>query len=128
MPRFKYRFVPLILAVFPSYITFMAGPSAASAGTALNFTAVTGGYEDGDPRVIGWEFTTGSQPISVNQLGVFDFNGESLLTAHGVAIYDNQTQAEIVTATVPSGTSAALSGLFRYVSVAPRSFSRTTAM
>jgi hypothetical protein len=91
----------------------------ARADVALNFNAVTGGFSDGVPRVIGWEFTVGSQAISVNQLGVFDFGQEPLLTSHDVAIYNYQTELPVVTATVPSGTSAALSGLFRYVSVSP---------
>jgi len=100
--------------------------SHARAGIALDFSSVTGGFSDGVPRVIGWEFTTGSQQISVDQLGVFDFGADGLLAAHSVAIYDAQTQNAIVTATVPSGDSASLSGLFRFVTVSPTTLQANT--
>jgi hypothetical protein len=106
------------IRIFITCLTILPFASQAR-GDALDFTSVTGGFSDGVARVIGWEFTVGSQAISVNQLGVFDFGANGLETSHGVAIYNAQTEAEVVMATVPSGTSAALSGLFRYVPVAP---------
>jgi hypothetical protein len=100
-------------------LAMVAAPQCRADMAALDFTAVTGGFVDGVPRVIGWEFTTGPRPLLVKQLGVFDFNGDGLLTSHDIAIYNDQTEAAVVTATVPSGTSAALDGLFRNVSVSP---------
>jgi PEP-CTERM motif len=97
------------------------------ADVALNFSSVTGGFSDGVPRVIGWEFTVGSQAISVATLGVFDFGTNGLIAAHVVAIYDNQTEVAVVTASVPSGTLATLSGLFRYVPVSPTILSANTS-
>jgi hypothetical protein len=86
---------------------------------AIDFTGVTGGFRDGVPRVIGWEFTTGSQPILVTQLGVYDHNHDGLASSHLEAIYDYLTHNPVVTGTVPAGTAAPLSGFFRYTAVTP---------
>lgn len=100
--------------------------STAHADEAISFSSVTGGFSDGVPRVIGWEFTTGSQPIPVTHLGVYDHGQDGLAASHAVAIYDFQTQVPIATATVPAGNAAALSGVFRYVPVATISLSPNT--
>jgi hypothetical protein len=113
MPRFqRATIVSVVLAA-------LAGPSPVRADLALSLTGVTGGFVDGVPRVIGWEFTTGSQALSVSQLGVFDFSQDGLLTTHDVAIYNASTHASVVSATVPAGISAPLSGFFREANVAP---------
>lgn len=93
--------------------------STSAQTSAITFTGVTGGFQDGVPRVIGWEFTTGSQALLVEQLGVFDFQEDGLQMAHDVAIFSNQTHNAIVSATVSTGNSAPLSGFFRYASVSP---------
>jgi hypothetical protein len=114
--RMRRSVLATIVSVVLSALT---GPTAVKADIAVTFTGVTGGFADGVPRVIGWEFTTGSQPITVNQLGVFDFNQDGHLTSHDVAIYNYLTRAAVVTTTVPSETSAPLSSFFRYESVTP---------
>jgi hypothetical protein len=98
-------------------IVLLATATLVDAREAISFTSVSGGYADGAPRVIGWEFTTGAQPIFVKQLGVYDHAQNGLAASHAVAIYNFQTQIPVVTATVPSGASAALDGVFRYVPV-----------
>jgi hypothetical protein len=91
-----------------------AGPAQSA---AISFTGVTGGFLDGVQRVIGWEFTVGSQDITVEQLGVYDHNQDGLQVAHLVAIYDYLTQTAVVSATVPASSLGTLSGLFRYTSI-----------
>ena len=83
-------------------------------------TAVTfdvGGSKVGQEVVVpvtaGWSFTT-NNPIAIERLGVFDYNGDGLREPHQVAIWDSPTHI-LVQAAV--GTSAALDNDFRYVTV-----------
>jgi hypothetical protein len=93
-----------------------AGPAQSA---AISFTGVTGGFVDGVQRVIGWEFTVGSQDITVDPLGVYDHNQDGLQVAHPVAIYDYLTKNAVVSGIVSAGSSGSLSGFFRYVAVTP---------
>ena len=97
----------------------LSAGGALAQSNALNFTSVNGGFSDAVPRVIGWEFTVGSQPILVSNLGVYDYQQNGLQTSHAVGIYRYDNQSLVVSGTVPSGTAAPLSSFFRYTSVTP---------
>jgi hypothetical protein len=70
--------------------------------TGLNFTGMTN-------LTFGYEFTVGSQPISVNALGVWDpSSGVGLNDSHDVGLWD--TSGNLLTSvTVPNGNTATLS-------------------
>lgn len=58
-----------------------------------------------------------ADPIVVTHLGVYDVGGNGLDQQHPVGIWNASDQL-VATATVPQGTSATLSGGFRYVALA----------
>lgn len=60
----------------------------------------------------GWTFAI-SQPISVNSLGVWDYNENGLEDEHGVGVWDI-TGTPLTLATVLGGTAAQLIDGFRY--------------
>lgn len=99
-----------LYAVWSLSLLLLLCRSTCAQTPSITFAGVTGGFQDGVPRVVGWEFTTGSQALLVEQLGVYDFQQDGLQTAHDVAIYSNQTHNAIVSATVSAGNSAPLSG------------------
>lgn len=58
----------------------------------------------------GYEFTVGSQPISVNSLGVWDpSSGVGLNYSHDVGLWDSSGTWLLASVTIPSGNSATLS-------------------
>jgi hypothetical protein len=98
-------------------VLFVAVSVPAQADIALTFTgggtygAVTTPY----PNTIGWEFTL-SAPVTVTQLGFYDFNGDGLVANHEVAIW-NASQSQLVSGVVTNGDP--LDQGFRWVSVSP---------
>lgn len=117
-PRFAMVTANGLLILIAFYLISIQSLSS-EASDVMDFSSVTGGYVDSVPRVIGWEFTTGTQPITITDLGVFDFGKDGLLTSHSIAIYDAQTHNSVVSALVPSGSSSTLSGFFRFVPSSP---------
>ncbi len=93
----------------------MAGPATAT--PAIDFTSVTATYVDAGNRNVGWEFTP-SQALSVTRLGFYDAGGDGLAQAHDVGLYTG-AGALVTSATVLSGTSSTLQGVFRWVDIAP---------
>lgn len=87
--------------------------------SALGITGEVAPFPSDMKRVLGWEFTTGSDALTVTALGVYDSGRNGLVTAHDVAIYRFSDKTSIVSATVPSGTGSTLLGFFRYVDVTP---------
>jgi hypothetical protein len=68
----------------------------------------------------GWEFTI-SSAITVTDLGIYDYSWAftgppGLGESHAVGLWDNSGNL-LVSATIPSGTSAAILNNFRYVGV-----------
>jgi hypothetical protein len=92
-------------------------PSAhALSSQGINFSSV-GNSRSGD-FVLGYRFTVNGQNITVDRLGTFDDGQNGLLTSNTVGIFRESDQSLVVSATVPSGTTANLTGFFRYVPVA----------
>lgn len=87
-----------------------------SLGAAIELAGVNSGFSDGVQRVIGWQFTVGNSPVSIDELGVFDFDLDGLATSHEVGVW-SLDQTLVVSATVPAGTTAVADGNFRYVDV-----------
>jgi Domain of unknown function (DUF4082) len=77
---------------------------------------LTGGVSIGSAGTYGASFTVGSQPISVNALGVWDPGQDGLSVSHDVGIW-NANGDLLASGTVPSGTSAPLQGQYRYLSL-----------
>jgi len=75
------------------------------------------GTDDGATR--GWLFSVLENDILVTRLGVFDEEGDGLLDAHPVGIWNWVTHELLVSATVPSGVDAQIVDSFRYVNVPP---------
>lgn len=96
----------VIAAMFVA--TAFAGAGAAHAALAVNsnplgvdFTAIadnTGTKTDfgSEINIIGWAFTV-NQSFSINGLGYFDYNGNSLTGSHDVALY--RSSGELVAST-----------------------------
>ena len=83
---------------------YFAAPSGPYGGAANN-----GGLN------IGQTFTVANTNIQVFSLGVYDFGGDGLNSAHTVTLFSNQTA--LASVTVPAGTSATLLGSFRFAAL-----------
>lgn len=83
---------------------------------ALLYTSPSGTVRtNADNYSIGMRFVVGSTPIVVTSLGVWDQNGDGLLAAHDVGLWNDAGGAPLATATVPIGTSGTLvGGVFRF--------------
>ena len=55
--------------------------------------------------------------MSITALGYYDSNGDGLVNSHPVAIYDDSTHNQLVSATIASGTTDSLNQGFRVVAV-----------
>ena len=96
----------------------VAGPIVAG----VSFTATgTQGFTDNKSRMMGWQFTVGSDPIVVTELGFQDFGDNGLLASHEVGIWRLSDEFLINSVVVPSGTAATLDAHFRYASLASSS-------
>ena len=65
---------------------------------------------------MGYTFTVGASPISVTDLGFYDAGLNGLVSSHIISIWDGGG-TKLGTATVASGTTAPLTGDYRYVSL-----------
>ena len=81
------------------------------------FTA-TGVNRPGDaqgPFAFSEDFNVGAKAITVSALGFYDDGADGLTEAHNVALYDRSNTATPLTSlTVPSGTTATLTGVGTY--------------
>jgi hypothetical protein len=68
---------------------------------------------------IGWRFTVGANAITVSQLGIYDSGGNGLAESHQIGIWTGDGSSLLTSTTVPAGTSATLSGAYRYASITP---------
>jgi hypothetical protein len=73
----------------------------------------------------GWRFTVGNNPISVTHLGFFDRGLDGLYDSHAVGIWDSAGTL-LVQGTVPAGTSAPLTGAYRFTLVSPTTLNANT--
>ena len=65
------------------------------------------------PFDYGFDFTVGSQPLLVSDLGMFDFNGDGLANLHTIRLWDANSNL-LAAVTMPAGTGAVLLNGFRY--------------
>src|SRR6266850_1927080 len=93
----------LINLVAADAAVFLSDPSGELPGP--------GGYTSGT------EFTVGSQPLSVAQLGAYDAGANGLVESHDVGLWDSANTL-LGSVTVPSGTGATLAGTYRYTALA----------
>lgn len=92
-------------------------PSAHALSTqAINFTSIGSDLSAAD-FVVGYQFTVNGQDINVDHLGYYDSGQDGLLISHDVGIFREDGNL-VISATVPSGTAANLTGFFRYVPIA----------
>jgi hypothetical protein len=66
----------------------------------------------GGPFIAGYEFTVGSNNITVDQLGYYDQDKDGLVSSHDVGIFDVNTQNLLASTSV--NTTHTLDGFFRY--------------
>src|SRR5205809_1043287 len=92
-------------------------PLQTRADTIAFTVSSTASIRFGDNTTLGYAFIV-SSPVTVTNLGLFDFGNDGLSTSHAVTIWTS-SGTELVQTTIPAGTDAILSDGFRYVSVAP---------
>lgn len=107
-------------------VLLLIGWNPAQGALLIDFTGHSGFYSDGTDRVIGWDFTTGSSPVFLTELGFFDRDKNGLVVAHDVGLYNTATTELIASASIPSGTAATLNSFFRTVSITPVALSPNT--
>jgi hypothetical protein len=110
----------LIRPLLLSSVALLSLVPFANADTA-GLTSFSGGNEatSGTDQLYGWVFTA-NNAITVDSLGVYDFNGASGLSiSHDVGIYDESTQALLGSTTIPAGVGPTLLNGFEYESVTP---------
>jgi len=74
------------------------------------------GTPNGATYTVGFDFTVGSAPLLVTELGIWDQGQNGLDNQHMVGLWD--TSGLLLTSlTIPSGTSSTLDGQFRYISL-----------
>ena len=76
-------------------------------GTIVNFGTAT-----------GWRFVP-TAPVTVEQLGVWDENGDGLISPHNIGIFNRATLSPLAVAVVPAGTGAGLVDACRFVPITP---------
>lgn len=99
----------------------VAAPTAPARALSINpaLQAITPGTVGGNPGFTGsagYNFNL-SQPYAVTFLGFYDDLNDGLLSSHMVGIFDANTQALLVSGTVPSGTANPLQNGFRWLSI-----------
>lgn len=101
----------------------LAAPSYASTpGTdatagITSFSSLLDSVVGTTPGTYGYQFTVTS-PITLTSLGIWDDLGDGLGASYAIGIWNQDTQSQLATATVPSGTAGTLVNDFRYTSLA----------
>ncbi|NQT39605.1 MAG: hypothetical protein HQ581_19060 [Planctomycetes bacterium] len=110
MTKPSHTLVPLaILFVLLSLLV----PDLAADEVGISFTATgSAGHADKKPRMMGWEFTVGDNPIVVTELGYQDFGLDGLAASHEVGIWRLSDEALIDSVVVVTGDP--LDGHFRF--------------
>jgi hypothetical protein len=108
----------------PSLVISAALTCGAKSGIAdfIAITTPTNTITSHGSYTLGYEFETGSNPLTVTKLGVWDVGSGSpgLVGAHQVAIFSaDGLQTQLTSATVPAGTPGIQIGDYGYVSISP---------
>ena len=93
-------------------------PTQFSRSRGLSFASQMSGISDTVGRMMGWQFTVGSEPILVRALGFHDFGQDGLAWSHPVGIWRLSDQQLMASATVPAGASGAVANFFRFADLA----------
>jgi len=108
------RFLALALTL----VAIQNASAAVIAFTVPDSPLVLPNFVASDPvYTLGYTFTVGADDIRITKLGFFDMINDGLGTSHEITIWDSQGTV-VGTATVPSGTTAALEARYRYVDLA----------
>lgn len=101
--RWQFALVCIVLA--------LASIPATADTAAFSFTSATFRTDDPLTAELGYDFTTGSNPVNVTALGYINdgFNG-----THTVAIFDVATMMEVALATVTTSGGGPTSNTFSY--------------
>lgn len=79
-------------------------------------------YNGDGPWSMGFQFTTGASPVTIDALGAFDLNSDGFINPHQVGLWDAGgtllTSATVTSADVLLGVGSDGHG-FRYASIAP---------
>lgn len=102
--------------------------TVSTANAALLFSNYSGeGPLSLSDVTVGKEFTVGSAPVLVSQLGVYDWLGDGLAEMHNVGIWRTSDEVLVASGMVSSGTAASLVQDWRFVDIAPVQLSANTA-
>jgi hypothetical protein len=85
---------------------------------AISFTGGTP-TTDFPSRTLGYNFFTGSNPYTIETMGIWDQGDNGLAESHEVGIWNAAGTSLLATAIIPAGTAANLVDGFRYVSITP---------
>jgi hypothetical protein len=115
------RFSASLLAAPLLLGSLVAAPQAPAHASTINpaLQSITPGTVGGNPGftgTLGYSFTL-TKPYAVTSLGFYDDLDDGLLSPHMVGIFDANTQALLVSATLPSGTATVLQNNFRWLTV-----------
>lgn len=114
-----------VIAVASMVSFFAAMPAPVMAVPLITFTGgQTTFFVD---RTFGYEFSTNSAPVQIFSLGFWDDSQNGLAQSHQVGIWSADGSTLLVSATIPSGTSAPLDSGFRFVSVTPVTLAANTS-
>lgn len=103
---------------FAMLTSVATGASAQGEFSAFSYDSVSPIHSIGFAGTKGWGFwNMGDLPIVITQIGVFDDGGDGLFTAHEIGLWGKDGM--LVSATIPTGTAAALIDGYRYVSIDP---------
>lgn len=93
--------------------------SADALSAAINYTSQSGMLENsGFNGNIGFRFTVGNSDISVDALGVFDWNQDGLNSDHEVGIF-NGTNLIVSTTVSEDENLTTFDGFYRYTNITP---------
>lgn len=106
----------LFPALAASLLISLGSVAMAAPQSALTFTGVGFGNGTVSNSTRGYAFTVTGSDLVAAQLGVWDAGGNGLVESHQVGLW-NSTGTLLASATVGSGTSAALIDGFRYVDI-----------
>jgi protein with PEP-CTERM/exosortase system signal len=113
----KLLFAKSIPCTFFAVALVAWSPLQTRADTIAFSVSSTASIAFGDNTTLGYAFTV-SSPVTVTNLGLFDFGNDGLNTSHAVTIWTS-TGTQLLQVTIPAGTGATLTDGFRYVSIAP---------
>ena len=119
MMTMKLRYKNLATSAILCVLLVMPGLAVATPVAGVSFTATgSEGHRDCKSRMMGWQFTVGTDHIEVTELGYQDFGLDGLVHSHEVGIWQLSDEVLMGSVVVPEGVTASLDGFFRYAPLA----------